>query len=514
MAKKNKTRRVKKQKPQTAQKKKRYSQVRSEKKHSEEQLELALMELESGGVLRTVAEKYAIPKSTLWNKWKFISPLIARKGPQPVISKEEESKIVDWLLFCSKRGFPITKSQLLNCVQKFVQKSGKSTPFKNGRPGTHWFKGFMNRHPNISQRICQNLTSVRASISEDEIRRWFKSVETNVNEKGLAGMDASRIFNCDESAFILCPESETVLAERGARNVYQVVGGSDKESVTVLFMANAKGDMAPPQIVLKGSDFSANVAENMDESWGISFTESGWQTADSFFSYITNVFFKWLMQKKIQLPILLFVDGHKSHITLPLCEFCVDKNIELVPLFPNATHILQPLDVTLFHSLKEAYRKQLLEWRIRNNVLHFQNKMFPTVLKLAVESIDFARIVKKGFETTGLHPLNPDAVCYNILNKPKKRQSTQPVPGPAAKRQLIYLNNVEDVPVAKKGILQQIESSLISPDILQEFRARETPRGSAKLDKEDLFKIWCALRKECGKRQTYFIVFVSACICQ
>lgn len=33
------------------------------------------------------------------------------------------------------------------------------------------------------------------------------------------------------------------------------------------------------------------------------------------------VFHKWLIQNSIPLPVLLFVDGHKSHLTLNLREF-------------------------------------------------------------------------------------------------------------------------------------------------------------------------------------------------
>ena len=103
-----------------------------------------------------------------------------KKGPQPVNTDVIEEKIVDWIFYCSQKSFPDTKSQLLDSVQKFVVQSGKSSPFKKGRPGDTWF---MKRHSNISQRISQNLTNVRASITKEEIRSWFDSVFKNFKKR-------------------------------------------------------------------------------------------------------------------------------------------------------------------------------------------------------------------------------------------------------------------------------------------------------------------------------------------
>lgn len=39
-------------------------------------------------------------------------------------------------------------------------------------------------------------------------------------------------------------------------------------------------------------------------------------------------------------------------------QFCEKNGIILVALLPNATHILQPMDVAVFRSLKEPWRKK------------------------------------------------------------------------------------------------------------------------------------------------------------
>ena len=48
------------------------------------------------------------------------------------------------------------------------------------------------------------------------------------------------------------------------------------------------------------------------------------------------MFLKWLIDNKIERPAVLYVDGHSSHITLPLVQFCQENQIELIALYPKA----------------------------------------------------------------------------------------------------------------------------------------------------------------------------------
>ncbi|XP_055714466.1 uncharacterized protein LOC129808707 [Phlebotomus papatasi] len=89
----------------------------------------------------------------------------------------------------------------------------KETPFKNNRPGRTWYRSFMRRHPILSERISQNLSTARAEITKEDIRMWFSKVEDFLIKKDLINIDPSRIFNCDETAMALCPKGGNVLAE-------------------------------------------------------------------------------------------------------------------------------------------------------------------------------------------------------------------------------------------------------------------------------------------------------------
>lgn len=65
----------------------------------------------------------------------------------------------------------------------------------------------------------------------------------------------------------------------------------------------------------------------------------------------------------IKRPFILFVDGHKTHLTRETSLLCSSLGIQLIALYPNATHIPQPCDVAAFRPLKAAWSKALLGWR-------------------------------------------------------------------------------------------------------------------------------------------------------
>ena len=81
-------------------------------------------------------------------------------------------------------------------------------------------------------------------------------------------------------------------------------------------------------------------------------SSNGWITADCFFGWLANHFYQRI-RDKIKFPIVLFLDGHSSHVNITVAQFCYDHNIILYCLPPHASHILQPLDVAVIGPMKK-----------------------------------------------------------------------------------------------------------------------------------------------------------------
>lgn len=104
--------------------------------------------------------------------------------------------------------------------------------------------------------------------------------------------------------------------------------------------------------------------DNIPEGYSFGHSENGWMTSETFYEYITNVFYPWCVAKELEFPIILYMDGHASHATLPLAEFCVEHHIELISLYPNSTQVSQPLDVAYFRSLKSEWQTAATNFRV------------------------------------------------------------------------------------------------------------------------------------------------------
>lgn len=298
-----------------------------------------------------------------------------------------------------------------------------SFPGGNTQPGRKWFEAFLRRHPDIASRTSQNLTTRRLDVTQESIDKWFTEVENylKINKLEEVLCHPKRVFNCDESAFFLNPKPGKVLAEKGSKKIYTAAGADEKLNLTVLLTANAAGEIAPPMIVYKYNRIPQQLAEAMPADWCIGKSENGWMTQETFYEYITNIFEPYLTKQGIQRPVILFMDGHSSHLSLPLSTFCINHGIEMVALIPNATHLIQPMDVAVFHTLKTSWRQEVANFRINHDGLQVQKFDFPQVLKAALQHVT-PEIIINGFIACGLVPWNPKKVI--VARKQKAKEMT------------------------------------------------------------------------------------------
>jgi len=293
--------------------------------------------------------------------------------------------------------------------------------------GVGWYKAFLRRNPVISIRTSEHVSAASANLSEFDIRKWFTDIYQYLTDENLENIlkDPRRVFNGDESGFSLCPKTQSVLGPKGAKDVYEVATGNAKENLTVMFTFNAAGETCHPMVIFNYKRIPQNIIDSVPANWGIGRSDSGWMVSEVFYEFVANVFHPFLIQSGIEFPVILFVDGHKSHLTYHLSILCNNLKIILIALYPNATRILQPADVAAFRPLKGGWKKGVFEWRNENPHCAITKKDFAPILQKVINKTIRPEILMNGFKACGLYPWNPDQIDFRKCLGKKELTSTE-----------------------------------------------------------------------------------------
>ena len=342
-----------------------------------------------------------------------------RIGPRRTLDDDEEQRIADWAMHMAKIGYGRTRRELVMVVKKIMDEDGRRTPFKNNIPGKDWLNAFFSRHPQLSLRTTLQLGKERAIISPDKINRWFADfqtyIETEVKDPDLL-RDPSRLYNADESGFSMCSTTGKVVGYRGAPVVYNY-GNSNKQQLTVLACASASGHFISPMIVYPGQRFNYEPLEGFEEAH-MGRSESGWMDSELFCNWLLTCFIPGIESRCVKKPVILFIDGHSTHLSLEASNICVEHGIELYCLLEHSSHVMQPLDLRLFATLKQHWKAAVRAFQL-DNVGEFVNKRnFAKVFKTAWEKSTTIDIAMKGFLEAGLFPLCPEKVTKSVKLQP------------------------------------------------------------------------------------------------
>ncbi|KAK3748521.1 hypothetical protein RRG08_008682 [Elysia crispata] len=371
-----------------------------------EQLNAAIEDVKNGAPKRKTAEKYGIPWGTFSDKLSGRRKM--EEQSKTVLSKEEEGEILNFLKMTSARGFGKTEDELLVVVKNYLDQKGRETQWENNKPSTKWFRLFRKRHPEIVFRKPQLLGKQRALITRRDILDWFDQMTNVVKEiDPTIFLEPERIYNCDESGFSLNALSGRVLSYLDNNFVYQV-GSEAKTLITALVCCSAKGHYTWPMLIYPGTQFRGFKPQEVFEQSFIGRSENGWITQNLFYEWLKQVFVP--QTAHVKKPLLLLVDGHISHQSVQASKLCDENNIVLYCLPPHSSHILQPLDVGVFKTMKSEWKKAV---KRQNETEIVTKRTFAKTFKDAYETTIARPLADKAFRACELYPLDPTNVDWS-----------------------------------------------------------------------------------------------------
>lgn len=308
-----------------------------------------------------------------------------------------------------------------------------SVDLDDNLPSKGWIHSFLKRYPEINVRTPENVSFQKDYINEESLRSWFQDLEMFLMEEHyldattfLSAENKNRIFNINEIGFPLQEKSEKFqkITERSCKNVNRLAPDT-KEQVTVLACVSASGHFNKPFVIFPGKKLPKyNLSGVKESDFDAGYTLNGWISSDSFLRWLTNLFYA-SVHDEIQFPIIIFLDGHTSHINISVSDFCTDKGIILYCLPPYASHVLQPLDVSVFGPLKKLWNKSINEFKIKYRLAMSIQHFFPVFDSAWKEACSRPKNVISAFKSTGLVPFSVENVNFSkLFNFRHVRQST------------------------------------------------------------------------------------------
>ena len=212
-------------------------------------------------------------------------------------------------------------------IQGYLVANKRPTPLKNGIPGEGWWMGCLKRHPKLAPRKPQQLQMVRAKATCPVVlNHWFNQCLEPILTKLKLKQHPQQIYNVDESGFPLSWTSSMVLTRRGDKSPQALLAGTGRENVTVQTCALAAGQFLPPYIVYSGGRVMSTNTVGGPLGARYSCTPNGWMQGETFLDWFQSTFIPALPDER---PVLLILDGHKSHLTYQLRVVA----IEMVSIF-------------------------------------------------------------------------------------------------------------------------------------------------------------------------------------
>ncbi|XP_039287325.1 uncharacterized protein LOC120351997 [Nilaparvata lugens] len=219
----------------------------------------------------------------------------------------------------------------------------------------------------------------------------------------------------DETGFCVDPSRTKVVGEKNSPS-YRITSSPGRENVSVLVGCSAGGDKLPPLIIYKGKniwdEWTAPIGEGYPRTVYAA-TANGWMESEVFENYFTNTFLKSIGTER---PVLLLYDGHATHISLNLVLKAKSEGVTILKLPPHSSHLLQPLDLTVFKSVKTRYDEKLVKWQRQHNAAKVPKKVLSRVIgEVWVETKP--EIIVKGFSKAGIHPFNSKVISDDRFSK-------------------------------------------------------------------------------------------------
>ena len=385
-------------------------------KWSAETLRRAIQEVRRGTSTREAAKRYGIPRQTLADRIKAENDDKPCLGPRPLFCQDFEEELAERIIMVADMFYGVTSDKLASLAFEFAERQNIPHRFNRvkKRAGPDWVAGFLRRNPQVSVRKPENCSLARLeAINKENLKKFYKNVADVTAKHGP--FPPHRIFNVDETGITPVVNSPKVLAGKGRRNVGRVSSAERGKLVTVVGCVSADGNCVPPMLIFGGRKrMDPGLMKDAPLGSIGAVSENGWVNTSLFMQWFTH-FVDYVGPSK-ERRVLLIMDNHSAHISGNLICQARLVGVDIVTLPPHSSHVLQPLDISVYGPLKRAWARQVTHQHDITPGRRIQDKDVAGLLARAWETTVANReSIRNGFKSSGIYPYNPDRVMESSI---------------------------------------------------------------------------------------------------
>jgi hypothetical protein len=345
-----------------------------------------------------------------------------------LLSPEEEKGLVAWLKYLDTICMRATKQMLERECNWLLARRVKGTDMPPQRCGDHWAQRFLKRYPEIILRKERSRELDRECAEDVEgLEKWFTDWERVITRENLIPRD---VYNFDESPIRLGQGGSQKKITAVENKEISAGKNTNRDSLTIAEAISASGDFAAPVIILPGVELLEKWTKaRLPGRFLLTTSPAGYITDELFYDWLINIFGP--ASKKLQLGAkrLLLLDGHTTHLTIEVWEYCKEENIILFTTPPHLTHLVQPLDVGVFGPWKKNYR-DAIDQSYQTGCTNFDKLEFlDSIYAIRKRTFKVSTVVH-AWKKAGLLPINPAVVLEPL----KARLAYRRPPSPSTRR--------------------------------------------------------------------------------
>jgi hypothetical protein len=270
-----------------------------------------------------------------------------------------------------------------------------------------WYASFLSRHRELSRRTSSTVDRKRLDIHSDtvSINHYYDIIQQYQH------LPPEQIYAADETGIEHDgARHKDCVVPKGVRRVKRRdTSKQKKEHTSILNICNAAGTCLPPAFVFKGDPkkMDAQIVNQLPEGSRFAQQVHGWFLKSHFIGVLEHL----VAHTSTARPLLLVVDGAKTHVSAAAIDYAIANNIHIACLPAHSSHLLQVADLGLFGPFKH-YLKQGCEQHPRDDKNITRYDMIQIIMEAWYKSMTKDNIIS-AFKKSGIYPFDRTACMKN-----------------------------------------------------------------------------------------------------